>query len=432
MPPEPTPILELRQVAMAYARPSGEPLPVLANIDLNLKSGEILGLLGRSGSGKSTLLRISAGLIKPTSGEVLYRGQPLVGPAAGIAVVFQTFALYPWLTVQRNVELGLDALDLPPAERRRRALSAIDLIGLDGFQTAYPRELSGGMRQRVGFARAIVSDPVLLLMDEPFSALDVLTAETLRTDFLDLWVERRLPTEAVLLVTHNIEEAVLMCDRVLVLGSHPGQIAAEVRIPLPHPRNRLAASFRALVGEIYTTLTSRMAESLAAVSASPADQVHGLPRAAINRLNGFVETLAASAYQGQCELPEIAGALALKVNELLPLVAALQLLGFAELRGTQIRLTPAGRVFAGSTSEERKRLFREHLLRFVPLAAHVAEVLEERPDHRAPRERFELELQDHLHREDAQRTLSTLIDWGRYAEILGYDARTRVFSQTVP
>ncbi|HEV2229011.1 MAG TPA: nitrate/sulfonate/bicarbonate ABC transporter ATP-binding protein [Steroidobacteraceae bacterium] len=414
---------------MAYAKPSGEPLPVLANIDLSLAPGEILGLLGRSGSGKSTLLRIAAGLIRPTSGEVLYRGQPLAGPAAGIAVVFQTFALYPWLTVQRNVELGLDALDLPPAQRRRRALAAIDLIGLDGFQSAYPRELSGGMRQRVGFARAIVSDPVLLLMDEPFSALDVLTAETLRTDFMDLWIERRLPTEAVLLVTHNIEEAVLMCDRILVLGSHPGQIAAEIRVPLAHPRNRLAANFRALVSEVYATLTSRMAESLAAVSASPGDRPHGLPRAAINRLNGFVETLAAPSYQGQCELAEIAGALALKVNELLPIVAALQLLGFAELRQATIRLTAAGRVYAGSSTDERKRLFREHLLRFVPLAAHVIQVLEERPDHRAPRERFELELQDHLHREDAQRTLMTVIDWGRYAEILAYDARTRIFSQ---
>jgi len=429
MPPEPTPILDLHQVSLVYAKPSGEPLPVLANIDLSLRSGEILGLLGRSGAGKSTLLRIAAGLIKPTAGDVLYRGLPLHGPAAGIAVVFQTFALYPWLTVQRNVELGLDALDLPPAERSRRALSAIDLIGLDGFQSAYPRELSGGMRQRVGFARAIVSDPVLLLMDEPFSALDVLTAETLRTDLLDLWVERRLPTEAVLLVTHNIEEAVLMCDRVLVLGSHPGHIAAEIRIALAHPRNRLAANFRALVAEIYATLTSRMSESLAAVSAAPAEETHGLPRATINRLNGFVEALATAAYQGQCELPEIARALALKIDELLPLVAALQLLGFAELKGTQVRLTAAGRVFAGSTTEERKRLFREHLLRFVPLAAHVVQVLEERPDHRAPRERFELELQDHLHREDAQRTLSTLIDWGRYAEILAYDARKRAFSQ---
>jgi NitT/TauT family transport system ATP-binding protein len=423
------PILDLRQVCMAYAKPSGAPLPVLANIDLRLASGEILGLLGRSGSGKSTLLRIGAGLIKPSSGQVLYRGLPLAGPAAGIAVVFQTFALYPWLTVQRNVELGLDALDLPPEEARRRALAAIDLIGLDGFQSAYPRELSGGMRQRVGFARAIVSDPVLLLMDEPFSALDVLTAETLRTDFMDLWIEHKLPTQAVLLVTHNIEEAVLMCDRILILGSHPGQIVAEIRNPLPHPRNRFAAAFRSLVGEIYSTLTSRMAEAIAAQSALPGDRAQALPRATINRLNGFVETLAAPAYQGQCELAEIAGALALKVNELLPIVAALQLLEFAELKDGTIRLTAAGRVFAESATEERKRLFREHLLRFVPLAAHIEQVLEERPDHRAPRQRFELELQDHLHRDEAQRTLVTMIDWGRYAEILAYDARSRTFSQ---
>ena len=194
----------MRKVCMAFAKPSGEPLPVLADIDITLPEGEILGLLGRSGSGKSTLLRIAGGLIKPTSGEVHYRGKPLAGPAEGIAVVFQTFALYPWLTVLENVELGLDALHLSYTEARRRAMSAIDLIGLDGFQSAYPRELSGGMRQRVGFARAIVSDPLLLLMDEPFSTLDVLTAETLRTDFLDLWIEHQLTSKAVLIVTHNI------------------------------------------------------------------------------------------------------------------------------------------------------------------------------------------------------------------------------------
>jgi NitT/TauT family transport system ATP-binding protein len=421
-------ILDLHDVCMSYARPRGEPLAVLAGIDMRLAEGEILGLLGRSGSGKSTLLRIAAGLIRPTSGEVLYRGEPLTGPAAGIAVVFQTFALYPWLSVQRNVELGLDALELPVAETRRRALAAIDLIGLDGFQSAYPRELSGGMRQRVGFARALVSDPLLLLMDEPFSALDVLTAETLRTDFIDLWTEHKLPTRAVLLVTHNIEEAVLMCDRVLVLGSHPGQIAAEIRIPLPHPRDQFAVAFRTVVGQIYSTLTSRMAESLAAQGRAHGDMAVVLPAVPINRLNGFIETLASPTYQGHCELAEIGRTLALRVDELLPIAAALHILELAELKEAAIRLTAAGRVFAASGTEARKGLFREHLLRFVPLAAHVQQVLAERPGHRAPRQRFELELQDHLHRDEAQKTMRTLIDWGRYAEIFTYDDRTRAFS----
>ena len=235
-----------------------------------MREGEILGLLGRSGSGKSTLLRIAGGLIKPTEGQVLYREEPLSGPAEGIAIVFQTFALFPWLTVLENVEAGLDALGLPHAEIRTRAMQAIDLIGLDGFQSAYPRELSGGMRQRVGFARAIVINPVLLLMDEPFSALDVLTAETLRTDFLDLWVEHLLPTKSVLMVTHNIEEAVLMCDKILVLSSNPGRIAAEIPVPLLHPRNRLDEEFRALVDEIYSILTARTIKSIGALS-----RVHG-------------------------------------------------------------------------------------------------------------------------------------------------------------
>ncbi len=278
---------------MAFARPSGKPFPVLNDINVALRESEILGLLGRSGSGKSTLLRIAAGLIKLTGGEVLYRGEPLTGPAEGIAVVFQTFALFPWLTVLQNVEAGLDALGLNRDEGRRRAQAAIDLIGLDGFQSAYPRELSGGMRQRVGFARAIVTQPLVLLMDEPFSALDVLTAETLRTDFLDLWTAHQLPTKSVLLVTHNIEEAVLMCDRVLVLASGPGRIAAEITVPLPHPRNRLEMEFRNIVDEIYAILTSRTIASTHARG-----QIHGglaqaLPRASVNQLSGLAETLAA-------------------------------------------------------------------------------------------------------------------------------------------
>jgi NitT/TauT family transport system ATP-binding protein len=293
-----SPIIEMRKVCKAFARPSGEPLPVLADINLSLGEGEILGLLGRSGSGKSTLLRIAGGLIRPTSGDVLYRGQPLSEPAAGIAVVFQSFALFPWLTVLENVEVGLDALGLAHDEARRRAMSAIDLIGLDGFQSAYPRELSGGMRQRVGFARAIVIEPVLLLMDEPFSALDVLTAETLRTDFLDLWIERQLPTKSVLLVTHNIEEAVMLCDRILVLSSNPGCIAAEIPVRLPHPRSRLDTEFHSIVDEFYSILTSRTTESIGAQSQIHGGLVQPLPAVPINRLAGFIEALASPPYQG--------------------------------------------------------------------------------------------------------------------------------------
>ncbi|MBY4871434.1 MULTISPECIES: ABC transporter ATP-binding protein, partial [Burkholderia] len=206
-----------------FNKTQGE-LLVLDDANLSLREGEIVGLLGRSGSGKSTLLRIIAGLIEPTGGEVTYLGKPLRGPAEGVAMVFQTFALFPWLTVLQNVEAGLEALGVGARERRERALAAIDLIGLDGFENAYPRELSGGMRQRVGFARALVVDPTILLMDEPFSALDVLTAETLRTDLLDLWTQGRMPIKSVLIVTHNIEEAVFMCDRILVLSSNPGRV----------------------------------------------------------------------------------------------------------------------------------------------------------------------------------------------------------------
>jgi NitT/TauT family transport system ATP-binding protein len=420
-------ILELRKICVAFAKPTGEPLSVLADIDLTLRKGEILGLLGRSGSGKSTLLRVAAGLMKPTSGTALYNGKALVEPAEGIAMVFQTFALYPWLTVQENVEFGLDALGLPHAEARRRATAAIDLIGLDGFQSAYPRELSGGMRQRVGFARATVNDPILLLMDEPFSALDVLTAETLRTDFLDLWLEHQLPTQAVLMVTHNIEEAVLMCDRILVLGANPGHIAADIPVMLPQPRNRLDPSFRAIVDEIYAILTSRMAQAIGAQAKVHGGLAQQLPGAALNRLNGFIDMLASPAYGGHAELGTIAPSLALHIDDLFPIAAALHMLEFAEAKESSIKLTAAGRAFAQTTGDERKRLFKEHLVRFIPLAAHIKQVLDEREGHRAPRERFFLELQDHLNRHEAETTLRTVIGWGRYAELFSYDAQTRTF-----
>src|SRR6476620_11394739 len=250
-------LLDVRSVRRSFRTQDGRELVVLDGVNLTVAEGEIVGLLGRSGSGKSTLLRSIAGLEQPTAGEIRFGGRRVRGPVPGIAMVFQSFALFPWLTVLDNVQLGLEALGLPEDEIRHRALAAIDLIGLDGFESAYPRELSGGMRQRVGFARALVVHPDLLLMDEPFSALDVLTAATLRTDLIDLWTEGRLPIKSILMVTHNIEEAVLMCDRILVFSSNPGRVAAEIKVDLPHPRNRLDPTFRQLVDSIYARMTQR-------------------------------------------------------------------------------------------------------------------------------------------------------------------------------
>ncbi len=424
----PASVLSMQGVCMTFATAGGRPLKVLDGIDLELREGEILGLLGRSGSGKSTLLRIASGLVRPSAGQVRYRGAPLTRPSEGIAVVFQTFALYPWLNVMQNVELGLDALHLPTREIRQRTAAAINLIGLDGFQSAYPRELSGGMRQRVGFARALVSQPTLLLMDEPFSALDVLTAETLRTDFMDLWTSRQMPTKAVLLVTHNIEEAVLMCDRILVLGAQPGHVAMEVQVPLAQPRNRFEPAFRAVVDEIYATLTSRLAETVGRHAGANGALARQLPKVSAGGIVGFAATLAAEPYFGQAELARIAKQLALAINRLLPVAAALHLLELAELSGGAIRLTAAGTVFVNGDAEEQKRLFKEHLLRFVPLAAHILQVLEEREDHRAPIERFAFELQDHLSQADADSTMRTITDWARYAELFFYNDRTRDYT----
>ena len=421
-------IIALQHVGKTFSKPEGGNLPVLENIDVIARSGEILGLLGRSGSGKSTLLRIAAGLIPPTTGEVRYNGKALTEPAEGIAVVFQTFALFPWLTVLENVEAGLDALDLPSDVKRKRALAAIDVIGLDGFESAYPRELSGGMRQRVGFARALVVQPTILLMDEPFSALDVLTSEILRSDLLDLWQGHQLPMKSILMVTHNIEEAVLMCDRILILASNPGRIAAEIQVPLEQPRNRLAPDFHAIVDQVYSILTSRAIESIDAQH-----QLHGglsqmLPSASSNRLCGLIETLQSPAFNGEAELAKLARPFVLGVDVLMPVAEALHLLGFAELKAGTIRLSASGKIFAQAGMDARKQLFREHLLQFLPLAAHIRRVLDDREEHQAPRLRFMSELEDHLNTAEANRTLRTVTDWGRYAELFEYDAKTLRFS----
>src|ERR1700727_137150 len=289
-----SPLLQCTDVRKAFPKPDGAELLVLQGMNLELREGQIVGLLGRSGSGKSTLLRLIAGLSEPSAGDLQYLGKPISGPAPGIAMVFQSFALFPWLTVFENVALGLEAQRMSRSEIRKRSLAAIDLIGLDGFESAYPRELSGGMRQRVGFARALVVHPNILLMDEPFSALDVLTAETLRTDFLELWGDGKLPIKGVILVTHNIEEAVLMCDRILLFSTNPGRIISEIGVDLKQPRNRLDAQFRDLVEKIYVAMTAPSPTPLQ-IGTAPAITINTvLPRVSANLLSGLIETLAAA------------------------------------------------------------------------------------------------------------------------------------------
>lgn len=431
-------MLDVKNVRQTYAKGSGADLLVLDGINLSLREGEIVGLLGRSGSGKSSLLRIVAGLASPADGQVTWCGQPVHGPSPGIAMVFQSFALFPWLTVLENVEIGLEPLGVPPQERRQRSLAAIDLIGLDGFENAYPKELSGGMRQRVGFARGLVVHPRLLLMDEPFSALDVLTAETLRTDLIELWMEGKLPLRSILLVTHNIEEAVLMCDRVVIFAANPGRIAAEIKIDLPHPRNRLDPQFRQLVDDIYGRMTNPAdAQLRAEQKRAAAEQPGGGMGLQLNSISaevlaGLMEALHQPPFEGKADLPEIGGELSMELDEFFPIAEMLQLLGFAEVESGDIRLTEAGRRFVDGDVDARKRIFRDQLMQRVPIAALIRRVLDERRAHRAPYRRFSEELEDFMSEEFAEETLDAVINWGRYAELFAYDEQSQSFSLENP
>jgi NitT/TauT family transport system ATP-binding protein len=406
---------------------------VLDHVSLTLRDNEIVGLLGRSGSGKSTLLRIIAGLMAPTSGTVTIEGESVSGPARQVAMVFQSFALFPWLTVLENVEIGLEAQGIDPDLRKKRALAAIDLIGLDGYESAYPKELSGGMRQRVGLARALVVHPKVLLMDEPFSALDVLTAETLRTDLLDLWCEGRMPISSILMVTHNIEEAVVMCDRILVFSSNPGRVASEINVDLPQPRSRLDPQFRKLVDDIYALMTSRPLGKPSRDGIFPGTGIlMVLPRVSPNILAGLMETIAGEPYHGKADLPAIAANLQMEIDDLFPAADTLQLLRFAEVAEGDIRLTESGKRFVHADVDGRKKLFAQHVLTYVPLAAHVKRVLDERASHRAPASRFRDELEDGMTEEAAEHSLRAVISWARYGEAFAYDEDSGVFSLDNP
>ena len=427
-----TNLLEVSRVKRTFPRSGGEELLVLDDVNLTLKEGEIVGLLGRSGSGKSTLLRLIAGLARPQGGSLSYMGAPIQGPVQGVAMVFQGFALFPWMTVLENVQLGLEALGLPQAEIRSRALAAIDLIGLDGYESAYPRELSGGMRQRVGFARAVVVHPNILLMDEPFSALDVLTAENLRTDLIELWGNRKLPIKGILLVTHNIEEAVLMCDRVLLFSSNPAKVSADIPIHLPQPRDRTSPQFEDYVDQIYVEMTARRVERMRNQAAQGPSIAMALSHVSPNQISGLIEALAAPPYNGKADLPDIAYEQELEVDELFPVAEAMQLLRLADVEGGDIKLTHMGKRFADGEMNERKEIFSRALMDRVPLAAHIRKVLDERASHSAPKTRFLDELEDHMTEDAAEEALKTIVSWARFGELFSYDDDAALFSLENP
>lgn len=428
----PETILAVDHVRKAYKKSAAQELLVLEDIKFSLKKGEIVALLGKSGSGKSTLLRIMAGLVPPTKGHVAYRGERIQGPVPGIAMVFQSFALMPWLTVLENVELGLEAQGVGRDARRKRAIEAIDIIGLDGFESAYPRELSGGMCQRVGFARALVVNPDVLLMDEPFSALDVLTAENLKSDLLELWRDKKTNTNAMLLVTHNIEEAVTLANRIIILGSDPGFIRADLRLDALPSRDLDLPECREFVDKIYKLMTTGVAGKVK--HAERARQIglgYRLPDVEPSELSGLIETMT-SFETKKIDLPELADEITMQVDDLFPILETLEVLGFAQVSEGDVHLTPLGKQFSEADLQERKHLFAKQLVATIPLASHIRRVLDEKARHRISEERFLIKLEDFLSEKEAERVLRTMIDWGRYAELFAYDFNSGMLSLENP
>lgn len=418
-------LVRLLEVGKAYRQPNGQVISIMEGINLELRTGEIVALLGPSGSGKSTLMRIITGLVAPTSGQVFYREEPMQGLNPGAAIVFQSSALYPWLTVLENVELGLKALGEGPRSRRRKALRMIDIIGLDGFENAYPKELSGGMRQRVGFARALAVEPELLCMDEPFSALDVLTAENLRFELLDLWLENKIPTQSILIVTHNIEEAVILADRIIVLGSNPGRVRADLPMTLPHYRDRQHPEFQATVDRIYKILTNPHLDEPEALApkpvATPEPRYPLLPHVRIGSIAGLLELLE----NRREDLYRIAQELQLELDDILPIVEAAQMMELVELKEGDISVTPIGHAFIQGDIDQRKLIIRQQLLKSIRLVQQIYTFLNAKQNHRIPESLVLDILERHFTPQEADRQLNTAIDWGRYAELFSYDEPAR-------
>jgi NitT/TauT family transport system ATP-binding protein len=427
------PIIRAEQVEKYYAQPSENRIQVIAPTSLSIVPGEIVALLGPSGSGKSTLLRMLTGLSQPSAGQVYWHERPIARADVNVSIVFQSFALFPWLTVYENVEAPLQARGIPPPLRRERSMRMLDTVGLDGFEGAYPKELSGGMRQRVGFARALVVEPEVLFMDEPFSALDVLTAENLRSELLELWEKKTLPTKAIFLVTHNIEEAVLLADRIIVLGRNPGHIRVDFKVGLSQPRVKKSTAFTQMVDYIYKVLTQPDAKTLElpehiagrAVRDQRLMHYQMLPHARPGGIAGLLEMLID--HGGRDDIYRLANGLSFNIDDLLPIVEAAQMLGFLKVEEGDASITPSGREYAESEILKQKQLFRKAALENILLLRQIVRALETKADHSLPEEFFHDILDEQFSEDETTRQLETAINWGRFAELFDFDASRRRF-----
>ena len=446
-------IIEAVGIEKSYPQPDGTRIQVVSPTDLVVEAGKIIALLGPSGCGKSTLLRMLSGLSQPTAGTISWHGKRLNGQTPNVAIVFQSFALFPWLTVLQNVEAPLEARGVPDVERHKRALRTLDTVGLDGFETAYPKELSGGMKQRVGFARALVVEPEVLFMDEPFSALDVLTAENLRGELLELWLNKKMPTSAIFIVTHNIEEAVMMADRVMVLGRNPARVRSDFNIRLPHPRDRKSSKFVELVDYIYKVMTEPDVEHILPDAETTAEIIvpaggltkeamkkqgppvrqtryQMLPHARVGGIAGLLELLHDRG--GREDLFRLSEELVMDVEDLLPILEACVLLGFAWLKEGDVQISPQGMAFADADIQQRKVLFRQASLEHVTILKQIDSILKRKSDHAIADEFFHDILDEHFSEDEVQRQFETAMNWGRYAEIFDYDRENGRLVATEP
>ncbi|MDX1924804.1 MAG: nitrate/sulfonate/bicarbonate ABC transporter ATP-binding protein [Rickettsiaceae bacterium] len=425
----PKTIFELKNISQSFEASDGSQNVILEDINLSLREGEIIALLGKSGSGKSCLLKLIAGLTKKTNGEIVSSLKKSDTNFA-MSMIFQNIALFPWLNVLENVEIGLKSLNLSAKEMKERAIDSINLTGLNGFESAYPMELSSGMRQRVGFARALVVRPEILLMDEPFSTLDILTANTLKTDFLELWSTKKTPLNAVLIVTHSIEEAVTIADRVIIMGSSPGRIVSEVKVNLPHPRNSSDPIFRRLLDEIYSKMSDAASDRLDPIepySTTGLDTI--LPYIYPNKLIGLMKAVIKQGKGGKHDIQELSSKLQLDISSLMQMVEALKMLDLAKIEDSEIHLTENGFKFALNDIESRKKIFGKLLIDRIPIVAHITNSVRDDEDHKITQDEVMDLLESHmrLSKSEAINILKAAILWGRYSNLFMFDDKKKEF-----